>query len=397
MRIWADFNARTTDDRVRLTTVGSARDVASAGAKPGSWTWLSDGEVRVGAVVEETGGGLVARVAWETAEDVVPNDAEIPDSDVMRALRELQALHQGTGRDYRRMLRVLPLAERRLEPGKADYIRSRAAQAFGYPELALLAIDDALLRAPGSPAFVYRRLDLLKTLDLDRAFEEARRAAQDPNLPAVVIAAFAGIYNAYARRLAQPGMVEVERALLELTHRFERSPGRDTAPASIATMVYVARGFAILHLSEVHMADRTSAIDAFNRAVAADPSSAEALAARGLETYPDAKSIRDLETATALGMPSFWPAYYLAHHYAKSREWGQAARFADMALHMDTALTRACKSLGVARHRPIPDGWRCYRGAPAASSGAGACAQQRAPSQKPHAHGTVGAPAVDTG
>lgn len=64
--IWADFNARTTDDRIRLNTIGSVRDVIEAGAKPGDQVWLSDGEVRIAAVVEEDEHGLVARPVWET-------------------------------------------------------------------------------------------------------------------------------------------------------------------------------------------------------------------------------------------------------------------------------------------------------------------------------------------
>ena len=69
--IYADFNARTEDDRVRLTTVGSRRSLAKTPVAPGESVWLFDGEMKVRAVVETSATGkLLARVDWSTAVDV---------------------------------------------------------------------------------------------------------------------------------------------------------------------------------------------------------------------------------------------------------------------------------------------------------------------------------------
>lgn len=68
--IFADFNARTSDDRVRLDTVGSRASLIDHEVRPGDWVWLSDGEVRVRALVEHEDGKLFARVAWETTRKV---------------------------------------------------------------------------------------------------------------------------------------------------------------------------------------------------------------------------------------------------------------------------------------------------------------------------------------
>jgi hypothetical protein len=73
--IYADFNARTKDDRVWLTTAGSLRSLAEASAGPGTRAWFSDGEVRVLGEIEESADGLVARLDWDTQEDVDPVDA----------------------------------------------------------------------------------------------------------------------------------------------------------------------------------------------------------------------------------------------------------------------------------------------------------------------------------
>lgn len=75
--IYADFNARTPDGRVRLSTTGSRASLSTSSVGPGCWVWLSDGEVRIRALIEEFRGELLARVAWNTSEDVVVDPGEI--------------------------------------------------------------------------------------------------------------------------------------------------------------------------------------------------------------------------------------------------------------------------------------------------------------------------------
>ena len=94
-------------------------------------------------------------------------------------------------------------------------------------------------------------------------------------------------------------------------------------------MVHVTRGFAFLHLD-----DQYQAIIEFTQAIAADPTSAEAWAARGLETYPAERAVADLQRAIDLGTPSYWPAYYLAHHYIDIHDWTKAEEFAALGLRL---------------------------------------------------------------
>ena len=325
--LYADFNARTADDRVRLNVVGSQESLAATNVQPGTWVWLSDGEVRAGALLENGPEGLVARVSWETAEDVVPTDSILEPAEVSRALRELKTVIQDPDRDYRRVLQLIPVAERGLQPGRGDYYRSRVAQAFGYPRLALLAIENALERAPATPGFVHQRLNLLKTIDLDLAMGEAQRFVADPLAPAVVLVACATIYDASARQLDEVGGRHRLDELLNLTDRFSSAPGYDMLPLSAVATVHVIRGFALLHLGN----RRDEAIAEFSKAIEAAPESAEAFAARGLETYPAESGIRDLERAVELEISSFWPAYYLAHHCTQEHSWARAQTFAGIA------------------------------------------------------------------
>lgn len=282
-----------------------------------------------GAVVERRGGDLVAHVAWETAEDVLVPGSGDP-AELADALRELQAVVQGQTRDNRRLLRALPLAERALQPGRADYYRSRVAQAFGYPQLALLAIEEALMAAPEAPGFVHQRLDLLEVVNLDRALAEARVRGRVASTPVVVLAACAGVYDVAARRCEEPERRGLLRELLEVTDRFEHAPGRATAPRDVVALLHVARGFALLHVGQQEhgLAELSAAVDA-------NPDSAQALAARGLETYPSDDGIRDLERAVELDPTSLWPTYYLAHHYIQTHDWRRAEELSSAALRLE--------------------------------------------------------------
>ncbi len=64
--VWADFNARTEEDDISLTTVGSKRSLQETGAKVGEWVWLSDDELGVIAYIAKLDGRLVARPDWDS-------------------------------------------------------------------------------------------------------------------------------------------------------------------------------------------------------------------------------------------------------------------------------------------------------------------------------------------
>lgn len=68
--VWADFNARLSDGRVSLETVGSRRSLEETGARVGDQVWISDGELRAEAVIEVDSDRLVARVDWNNVEDI---------------------------------------------------------------------------------------------------------------------------------------------------------------------------------------------------------------------------------------------------------------------------------------------------------------------------------------
>jgi hypothetical protein len=65
--IFADFNALTKAEHVRLTTRGCLDDIQKSSVQPEERIWLSDGELQVGArIVEDPTYRLLGIPAWET-------------------------------------------------------------------------------------------------------------------------------------------------------------------------------------------------------------------------------------------------------------------------------------------------------------------------------------------
>jgi hypothetical protein len=65
--IFADFNALTESEHIRLTSRASQDDLRETGAQPGDWVWLIDGELKVGArLALDSTYKLVGVPDWET-------------------------------------------------------------------------------------------------------------------------------------------------------------------------------------------------------------------------------------------------------------------------------------------------------------------------------------------
>lgn len=64
--VYADFNARTKENTIRMNTVGSIRSLTEHCVQSGEWVWLSDGEIQVVAQIV----GTIAYPIWETLKEV---------------------------------------------------------------------------------------------------------------------------------------------------------------------------------------------------------------------------------------------------------------------------------------------------------------------------------------
>ena len=115
------------------------------------------------------------RPLWEALEDVPREETPRDPTESERALLELREMERTQNWNYRRLFRILPLAERLLPAGSghSHYLRSRAFQALGYPELALAVIEEVLEQEPQNQAFQHHRYGLLRELESKRSSSSA--------------------------------------------------------------------------------------------------------------------------------------------------------------------------------------------------------------------------------
>jgi tetratricopeptide (TPR) repeat protein len=269
----ADFNELTEKELICLGSPWSMRCIEREHRKPGDWVWLADGELRVGARIEEDPRyRLVGVPSWDTLVYFEDED----DRDFHSLWDEFAALLRVPRRAPEmesRLLQLLtwieakaPPALGQANPGYLDRRRAFALLALGHPELALDAAEDAVAASPESSESVFLLLDLLRRTDPPRALSEAERRMGSPSLTAQVVAACVNILAAHADRVEGPAFTPACRGVLDWCARFENAPERDRVRAATLGSVRFNQGFAHLGLGEVDEARRS-----FQEAQAAYP------------------------------------------------------------------------------------------------------------------------------
>jgi tetratricopeptide (TPR) repeat protein len=251
--VFADYNAATEAGHLRLTFKASQEDIAKSQLRPGDWTWLSDGELVVGAQLAiDDRYGLVGVVDWDT---LVHLDDEGAD-DFDRVCAELDPLitsHSPSGEDEARIFQLLTQIEYVAPSSFGDaeraYIRFRRALALrnmGKLSLALVEMEDARDARPGDPAVIFVYLDLLRLEDLPSAVAEAEAIADTPGVPALVLAACINILASDAEQMPDDQFESRAERVLALCLRFDDAPDLDQAGPSLKALSYFNRGF--MHL-----------------------------------------------------------------------------------------------------------------------------------------------------
>jgi hypothetical protein len=252
--IFADFNAMTEAGSVCLTTQGSSRDIERDGLKPGDWAWLSDGDLLVGARLDDDPyHGLVGRPRWETLVHFDDEDA----SDFHRVWNEFQTLLQSSTRsveDEVRLFQLLAQFDRfapeaqKIEPGQLAFRRAAALYGCHQFELALIEIDEARKARPNSTIQDFLLLEILRRTSFDRAVREAEALASSETATAPLLAAVINILAIQAETLPGDEFPAFGKHILGLCDRFDRAPGRNLIPASLLSLVQFNRGMLLLQL-----------------------------------------------------------------------------------------------------------------------------------------------------
>ena len=168
--IFADFNAMTESGQVRLTCQGSQDDLRAGEILPGDWVWLTDGEMEVGARVEEDNEGRTYGVpAWDTLVYLDP-EPELSFPTVWSELERLLDLDGRTSKDESRVLQLLTWflalvrseAKEAIPPGFTEYLRAAVLHALGHYELALQEALKATASNSANEKYLYLYLELLR-------------------------------------------------------------------------------------------------------------------------------------------------------------------------------------------------------------------------------------------
>ena len=256
--IYADFNAMTAGDCVRLTTRGSEEDRRRLGVGIGEWIWLSDGELIVGARIEdELHEGVVGRPDWDTL--VRLDDEGARDTHHLRGKIDhlLSVLRRSVSEDAQlyTMLTQLEFAMPQIPDDRPGYRAARRGAALlemGKPELALVETEFARSRQPGYPLADLLHLEALRRVSPERAVANARRMIEDEGVSATVLAAAINIISQSLEGVRDELVItDVNKELLEFCDRFDKAPGREDIQASTLSLVHFNRGMALLQMGRL--------------------------------------------------------------------------------------------------------------------------------------------------
>ncbi len=185
--IFADYNAMTESEHLRLNFKTSQNDIAKARLRPGDWAWLSDGDVIVGAQLAiDDRYGVVGVPDWDTLVHLDDEDSRNFDT-VQTELQCLSQKPQQSRDEERRVLELLTISEviapkelqNTLPPGYFSSRRAETLYLLGKPELALTEIEEAGRLGSSDSDDLRLFLDILRRIDLPR-----RSAKPTPSLRA---------------------------------------------------------------------------------------------------------------------------------------------------------------------------------------------------------------------
>ncbi len=293
--IFADYNAMTESEHLRLNFKTSQNDIAKARLRPGDWAWLSDGDVIVGAQLAiDDRYGVVGVPDWDTLVHLDDEDSRNFDT-VQTELQCLSQKPQQSRDEERRVLELLTISEviapkelqNTLPPGYFSSRRAETLYLLGKPELALTEIEEARRLGSSDSDDLRLFLDILRRIDLPRAKREADALAARLDVPAGVLAECVNILATYADELTDDQFGPVADRILAWADRFDRAPGRERVMALSLALFQFNRGLVLLRLGRAE-----DARDALDLARAVDPIFSEIREAMRLTAYD--QSARDL-------------------------------------------------------------------------------------------------------
>ncbi len=256
-------------------------------------------------------------------------------------------------RDWDKLLEYLRRPPRFHSRDTVDYLRGRAWQGMGHPEVAVLFFDNARRLGPENPAYGFFGLECLKAMEawpeVLRRFDSSMR---DPATPAQLLFSAADAVCIYASRTGD--FSYYEKAINAVDEGFRRvgQPGQQEPLDEILSGAYGTKSICLGHLGR---ADESLRV--YDEAVRRFPQNTTLLTARGLlkQELGRSDAVDDFRQAVALGTTAAWAYLELARDELRRGRSEEAIDLCKRALPLaqrDTSMQAALFELtAIAKYR----------------------------------------------
>lgn len=242
-------------------------------------------------------------------------------------------------KDWDKLLEHLRRPPREHPRGTVDYLRGRAWQEMGHPEVAVLFFDNATRLEPENSTYGVLALECLKaTQDWQEVLRRFEAYVHDPATPARLLFRAADAVHLYADRASAHEYFQKALGAIDEGFRRLQQSGQQEQLDTILAGAYATKSICLEHLG------RTSeSLQVYDEAVRRFPENTTLLSARGLLKQelglPDA--VDDFREAVARGTSVAWAYIELARDVLRKGGSEEAIRLCKRALPLaqrDTTL-----------------------------------------------------------
>ena len=237
------------------------------------------------------------------------------------------------GQNWDQLLELLRRPPHFVSPDQVAYLRGRAWQELGHPEVALRFFDNASRLRPGHSPYLILSLECLKeTGNWEDAIKRATQFRLDSTSSPSLLFRAGDVFHAYA--LSHKEQIALfEDAVETIDRGFSKLQLPDAVPPldSVVVAAFATKAFSLEHLGRVDEAFRT-----YDQALERFPTNPQLLTARGLlrQAHRMETAINDFETAVANSARVIWPYLQLARHWYGQNSFDKVIDYCRMGIEM---------------------------------------------------------------
>jgi len=181
-------------------------------------------------------------------------------------------------KDWDKLLEYLRRPPRFHPQNLVDYLRGRAWQEMGHPEVAVLFFDNATRLAPDNPAYEVLALECLKAMqDWPEVLRRLEAYLREPATPSQLLFRAADAIRFYASRTGERQYYQEALGAVDEGFRRLENSGQQELLDAILAGAYATKSLCLEHLGRV-----SESLKVYDEAVARFPENTTLLSGRGL-------------------------------------------------------------------------------------------------------------------